>query len=284
MLEFLKMINSDYAAVLSLLSSLIMVIVTIIYVTHTKRQANYAKESVELVAKQMKTEKQPCIVPYVTNSFGSAFDVSEYTRIQLEFEIDLKNMGDAPAINIYTLADIELQFTSEPGGNKKCLSATLLPGFVQALAVGEEKKIHIRFETSEVKALVQELDKAMNMNWERIRTDPTQHAYTGARLIIRVLFKNIMGQWCESILSHEILWLEYNNPPSQRTHNLNENTIPPKQICEGDKFYAVLSSSHLAPFTYQMTTYEYVKSVLQKYTEESPWLSDSLEKEFVKEK
>ena len=52
MLEFIKIINSDYAGVLSLLSSLIMVVVTIIYVGHTKRQANYAKESAELVAKQ----------------------------------------------------------------------------------------------------------------------------------------------------------------------------------------------------------------------------------------
>lgn len=67
MLEFIKIINSDYAGVLSLLSSLIMVVVTIIYVGHTKRQANYAKESAELVAKQMKIDKQPCIVPYVTD-------------------------------------------------------------------------------------------------------------------------------------------------------------------------------------------------------------------------
>jgi hypothetical protein len=49
MLELIKIINTDYAGVLSLLSSLIMVVVTIIYVGHTKRQANYAKESAELV-------------------------------------------------------------------------------------------------------------------------------------------------------------------------------------------------------------------------------------------
>ena len=37
MLEFIKIINSDYAGVISLLSSLIMVVVTIIYVGHTKQ-------------------------------------------------------------------------------------------------------------------------------------------------------------------------------------------------------------------------------------------------------
>ena len=89
MLEFIKIINSDYAGVLSLLSSLIMVVVTIIYVGHTKRQANYAKESAELVAKQMKIDKQPCIVPYVTDSCGSAWDTTDYTRMQLGFTIKL---------------------------------------------------------------------------------------------------------------------------------------------------------------------------------------------------
>lgn len=120
MLEFIKIINSDYAGVISLLSSLIMVVVTIIYVGHTKRQANYAKESAELVAKQMKIDKQPCIVPYVTDSFGSAWDTTDYTRMQLGFTIKLRNVGDSPAINVYTLADIELQFSEDSAGNKSC--------------------------------------------------------------------------------------------------------------------------------------------------------------------
>lgn len=90
MLEFIKSINSDYAGVLSLLSSLVMIIVTIIYVRHTKRQAYYAKESAELVAKQIKTDKQPCVVPLVIDSYGSAWDASDYTRIQLGFTIKLK--------------------------------------------------------------------------------------------------------------------------------------------------------------------------------------------------
>lgn len=160
MLEFIKIINSDYAGVLSLLSSLIMVVVTIIYVGHTKRQANYAKESAELVAKQMKIDKQPCIVPYVTDSCGSAWDATDYTRMQLGFTIKLRNVGDSPAINVYTLADIELQFSEDSAGNKKLLPASLLPGFTQALSAEEETNINIHFETPEVKALICELRKA----------------------------------------------------------------------------------------------------------------------------
>ncbi len=275
-MDFIKTINSDYAGVLSLLSSLIMVVVTIIYVGYTKRQADYAKDSAELVAKQIKTDKQPCIVPLVIDSNGSAWDATDYTRMQLDFEINIKNVGNSPAINIYTLADIELQLTNDSDGNKKLLNASLLPNFVQALAAGEDKEIHIHFETAEIERLTQELSKALDMNWERLRINPTKNHYVGAKLIVRVLFKNLMGQWCESIVSHEIAWLVYKDPPANKTHNLNENTIPPNQIREGDQFKAVLTSCNIAPFTYKMITEEYVNSVLKNYTEESPWLSDLL--------
>ena len=149
----------------------------------------------------------------------------------------------------------------------------MLPGFTQALSAEEETDINIHFETSEVKALICELRKASEKNWERLRTNPSYHHYTGAKLIIRVFFKNLMGQWCESTISYEIAWLAYKNPAPQKTHNLNENTIPPKEIREGDEFKAVLSSHHIAPFVFAMTTDKHVIDVLQGYTDESPWLS-----------
>ena len=276
MLEFIKSINSDYAGVLSLLSSLVMVIVTIIYVRHTKRQAYYAKESAELVAKQIKTDKQPCVVPLVIDSYGSAWDASDYTRIQLGFTIKLKNVGNSPAINVYTLADFELQFIKDSDGNKKLLPAALLPGFIQALSAEEETEINIHFETAEIKELICELRKTAEKNWERLRTNPSHNHYNGANLKIRVFFKNLMGQWCESTISYEIPWLVFKNPPPRKTHNLNENTIPPKEIHEGDEFKAVLSSHHIAPFVFAMTTEERVTDLLQKYLDESPWLLTAL--------
>ena len=281
MLEFIKIINSDYAGVLSLLSSLIMVVVTIIYVGHTKRQANYAKESAELVAKQIKIDKQPCVVPYVTDSYGYAWDATDYTRMQLGFTIKLKNVGNSPAINVYTLADFELQFIKDSDGNKKLLPAALLPGFIQALSAEEETEINIHFETAEIKELICELRKTAEKNWERLRTNPNHNHYNGANLKIRVFFKNLMGQWCESTISYEIPWLVFKNPPPQKTHNLNENTIPPKEIHEGDEFKAVLSSQHIAPFVFAMTTEERVTDLLQKYLDESPWLLTTLKEKCI---
>jgi len=171
--------------------------------------------------------------------------------------------------------------SSDASGNKKSLSAALLPHYVQALSVGEEEKIHIHFETSEVNALVRELTKEMEMNWERLKANPSQHHYVGALLIIRVLCKNTMGQWCESRISYEIPWLELLNPPSPKTHNLNENTIPPKQIHSGDTFRAILCASQLAPFSYKMTTDEYVKELLEQYVDESTCLSEAIKHELA---
>ena len=281
MLDFIKIINSDYAGVLSLLSSFVMIIVTIIYVRHTKSQAYYARKSAELVAKQIKTDKQPCVVPHVTDSYGSAWDVSGYTRMQLGFSIKLKNVGDSPAINIYTLADFELQFIKDSDGNKELLPAALLPGFIQALSAEEETEINIHFETAEIKELICELRKTAEKNWERLRTNPSHNYYNGANLKIRVFFKNLMGQWCESTISYEIPWLVFKNPPPQKTHNLNENTIPPKEIHEGDEFKAVLSSHHIAPFVFAMTTEERVTDMLQKYLDESPWLLTALKEKYT---
>lgn len=275
MLEWIKQINQNYAGALSLLSSLIMVVVTIMYVKHTKQQANYSKESVELVTKQLKTNKQPCIVPLVEDSFGSAFDAGEYTRIQLGFDINLKNVGDAPAISIYSLANIELQYSFDDVGNKKLLNAALLPHLIQALSAEEEQRIELHFETEEVQMLVKELAIAMEKNWERIKTDPSQHHHIGAMLNVQILFKNAMEQWCESMISYEIAWLTLNNSQDRKTRNMNENSIPPKHIHRGDEFKAVLCSSHLAPFSYKMVTEEYVKSILDQCIDESPWLLEA---------
>lgn len=272
MLEFIKIINSDYASVLSLISSLIMVVVTIIYVGHTKQQADSAKDSVKLITEQMKKEKQPCIIPYVLESYGTAFDAGDYTRVQLSFEINLKNVGDAPAINVYTLAELELQFQNDDTGGKKRLSAALLPRFVQSLSAGEEKQIDVWFETNEIEALIIDLAKAKELNIERIENNPCKTPFTGGKLVVRVLFKNIMGQWCESTLSHDIAWLEFTKTSFKDRRKVGENIDSINQVCVGDKMKAILTASHLAPFNYRMIDEEYVKDVLLDYEDDNPWI------------
>lgn len=277
MLELLRTINNDYSALLTLVSSIIMIIVTIVYVNQTMKQAKYAKESAELVAKQIKIDKQPCVIPEIVDSHGSAFDAGDYTRIQLGFKVTLKNIGDSPALNLFTVGEIELQFTQDSSGNLKRLPASLQPIFVQALGSGEQKEIILTFETNEIKQMMKDLQIAMDKNWDRIKNDPTRSAYNGAKIIVHVFSKNIMGQWSESVLSHDIAWLNYSNPPKQRTHNINENTLPPRKIKKGDQFSATIVSPKYAPFSFQLQSEDYVKNMLQKNTDEKELLSQVLE-------
>ena len=54
------------------------------------------------------------------------------------------------------------------------------------------------------------------------------------------------------------------------------DTAIARKMCIRDRFKAVLSSHHIAPFVFAMTTDKHVIDVLQGYTDESPWLSACL--------
>jgi len=274
MFEILKSINENYAALLSLFASVIMIVVTIIYVRHTKRQADYAEKSVETLINQIKVEKQPCIVPVVTNSYGSAFLARDYVRKQLSFEINLHNCGDAAAVNVYTIASFELQINKDKAGNKPILFASLLPSNVHAIMREETKTVSIHFETYEIESLLEELEEAMSLNWERVKKDPTRHHYEGAKLVIITYYRNVMGQWYKSSIKQELPWLEYMNPPKKKTHNINETTIPPCKINEGDEFKAVLTTEKYSPFVFEMVSEEEAVKSIKKFEDESPWIKE----------
>lgn len=53
-------------------------------------------------AKHNKEEKQPFIVPVISSISGSAFDTSSYLRVQLQYNFTLENVGDSPAVTVYT--------------------------------------------------------------------------------------------------------------------------------------------------------------------------------------
>lgn len=273
-MEFLQNINNNYAAVLSLITSVLMVIVTIVYVLYTKKQADYSKKSLETVITQIKVEKQPCIVPSIIDSYGSAFKASDHTRMQLAFTIRLDNCGDAPATNIFTFAFIELQNIRKEKDEKILLKGSLLPDTVHAIVKEDSITTSLHFETREIKLLLDDLSSSMDKNWERLKTNPYLCHIHGPNIIIKVFYRNIMGQWYTSSLTKEIAWLDYIEPKARKTHNLNENTIPPKTIKEGDEYKTVLVSDKLAPFSYHMTDEETVKKYIKLCEPDNPWVDE----------
>ena len=276
MTEFLQKINTDYSGVLTLFTSIIMVIVTIIYVIYTKKQADYAQKSVDAVMTQMKVEKQPCIVPSIIDSHGTAFRTTKYLRMQLRFIVKLDNCGDAPATNIFTFAFIDLQNMKDRNGDNILLIGSLLPDVVHAIMSGQTSTSSLLFETKEIDLLLKDLSATMNKNWERLSTNPSQEHIHGPNLIIKSFYRNIMGQWFTSTLRTEIAWLDYMDKTEKKSNNLNAYTIPPQKIKEGDKYKAVLTSNKYSPFSYHMTDEETVKQFIRKFEPGNQWVSEIL--------
>ena len=228
MTEFLQKINTDYSGVLTLFTSIIMVIVTIIYVAYTKKQAYYAQKSVDAVMTQMKVEKQPCIVPSIIDSHGTAFRTTKSLRMQLRFIVKLDNCGDAPATNIFTFAFIDLQNMKDRNGDNIILIGSLLPDVVHAIMSGQTSTSSLLFETKEIDLLIKDLSATMNKNWEILSTNPSQEHIHGPNLIIKSFYRNIMGQWFTSTLRTEIAWLDYMDKTEKKSNNLNNLIVKEK--------------------------------------------------------
>jgi len=96
---------------------------------------------------------------------------------------------------------------------------------------------------------------------ERIATDPSKSSFKGTNLIIKVFYKNIVGQWFESTLIQEIAWLinTSENAPERKTNSLNEVTIPPKKLYPDMSFKLQLISERLSPVEIKIIEVEQVK-------------------------
>ena len=80
-----------HAAILGLISSFCMLLVTSIYAVITWWHAKYSKQTLLESIKQNREERQPYLVPTIMKVSGGAFDTSTYTRVQLSFEYKLEN-------------------------------------------------------------------------------------------------------------------------------------------------------------------------------------------------
>lgn len=241
----------------------VTVIIAIFSLIYTGIQVHYTKQSVEQIYKQIQLEKQPCVVPRVIDSSGVAFDTGTYTRVQLSFDLEMENVGDAPALNVFVLSSIRLNLSSDSDVEKQYLLASLLPGYIQALKSDNKQKISIHYETPEMEELLHELEKATRKNLERIENNPSQWPYVGATLIVQVIYKNIMGQWCESVIQQDIADLIYEKSGKNVTDDIGNNEVWCEALQRDKKFYAVLLRQQFVPFTHKLITEDKVKKVIE---------------------
>ena len=266
--ELVQNINQNYAALISCLISLVTAITTIIYVVFTHHQMKATQESVKLMQIEMKQARQPCIAVSI-NRVYSGKAIPSNGRRQMPVEFTIENIGDAPALSVFSISHLELQNVFNKDGNKnvEMFSGPLLTPFLRA---GESAEEDLHYENKQIDLMFTDLAATMDKNWERIKNNPYQPSFHGTEIIIQVYYKNLNDQWFESRLKQEIAWGYDNYTKNKTKHNLNEFTFPPRVVKNEDEFELQLCSPKLSPLNIQMVSREEVEKELLKYKDEWP--------------
>lgn len=256
----------NHAGVIGLVSSFLMLLVTAVYAYITWWQARYTKKTLLESIKQNREERQPYIVPTIVRVRGGAFGTSTYTRIQLSFNYKLENVGDSAAVTLYTLLYAKMEYQPE-----KLVYAHLLPNYEHSLKVGQEREDSLHFETNEFRDIVEDLEIKSTKNMKRIETDATVTPFRGPTIILRTLYKNMLGLWFESVLEQELLEIEKPSKKQEKETEVDGEKVKIRKPCVkvtnkniklGDVYEGHLINPCYSTLTRRMVDYDYVSKVL----------------------
>ncbi len=256
----------NHAGVLGLISSFLMLLVTAIYAYITWWQARYSKKTLLESIKQNREERQPYIVPTIVRVGGCSFETSANTRLQLSFEYKLENVGDSAAVTIYTLLYAKMEYQAD-----KLVYAHLLPNYEHSLKIGQEIEDRLHFETEEFRDIVEDLEISSTKNIKRIETDATVTPFRGPTIILRTLYKNMLGQWFESVLEQELLDIEKPSKKPEKEVDVEGKKIKIKKpgvrvtnknIKAGEFYEGQMINPCYSILTRRMIDYDYVSKVL----------------------
>lgn len=243
---------SNNEELVQLTCSLCMLIVTIVYVVMTWKQAKYTKQSFLESVKQTREDRQPYIIPTINKVSGIAFDTSTSIRVQLSFQCNIENVGDSSAVSVYTFLYARMKSQKD---SKSLVYAHLIPVYHYSIGVGKQESDDIHFETEQFRDIVEDLEISHVKNMKRIETDPSQRPYTGPGIILRVLYKNMMGQWFESELEQELLVLNHTGDGKGMVKN--------QDVANGDSYEGFMINPCYSRLRRQMVSEQYVKDVLK---------------------
>ena len=240
---------------IQVICSLCMLLVTILYVVFTWKQSKYTKQAFLESVRQTKEDRQPYIIPTIEKVSGVAFDTSDDIRVQLNFHCKMENVGDSAAVSIYALLYAKMQYQQD----KKLVYAHLIPRYNYTIGVAKASEEDIHFETGQFRDIVEDLEISYVKNMKRIETNPSQEAFKGPELILRVLYKNMMGQWFESELEQELLGITHKPKDEKKRGEMVTN----KKIADGDSYEGHMINPCYSHMTRRMVSDDYVKTVLK---------------------
>lgn len=261
--DILYFINT-YSGVLSVAVSLITAIITLIYVIFTYKQMRASQDALKMSVKQLKVDKQPCVVYKQIKTEGS--NCFYKTRRQLHINMKLQNIGDSPAMSIYVFSHLKLQYSEKTMG---IVDMEYLPDFVPFLEVGSKVNVSTRYETNEINMLLEDLTVASAKNIHRISTDASKSPYKNTDLVIEIYYKNILGQWFKNERCIEILDIL-----ERKENGETELVNPPNSLKDDVWFELQLIAPEFSQSDIIMVEENEIKDKLQEYSRYRPFIGN----------
>ena len=178
-------------SVVSLAATMVLVIITGIYVYITKRMLDFTVRQSKLVSNP--------VIGIRLGHMGISI-VYGPSRRNLCIYLNLPNVGNEPAIEVLVDAEIILQYSNIQG--EKVIPTRFEPSSISFIRPGEEileyPSHNPGFGNTCITHLLDDFRECHRLNIHRIETNPTKEAYNASRLRVYVYYRNNLGQYFES--------------------------------------------------------------------------------------
>ncbi|AEG18279.1 hypothetical protein [Methanobacterium paludis] len=180
-----------YSGLLSFISSIILVVVTGIYVYFTKKIMDTSIRQSNLVSNP--------VVGIKLGNMGIS-TVFGPSRRNMDIGLNLTNVGNAPAIEVLVDAEIEYQYTNING--EKIIPARFEPSSIPFIRPGEEvleeNQHNPTFGNTCIAHLFDDKRENSRLNIHRIENNPRKYPYPHSILRVYIYYRNNLGQYFES--------------------------------------------------------------------------------------
>lgn len=201
--EALRDINTYYASLLSFIVAVILAIITGFYAVSAYSQKKASEKSVEVMTNQIQLDKQPCVYPTLHYGSSGSAKRNKDRDWTLEFHVPLKNIGDYTALSVQTLGYLELQYLPNAPISLRMSGPSCMTSYV---ALGEErdkKSAKLTFDYSALSQLLEDMKECAE-HYPEYKYGTGESERYGPKLVIKVLYKNILGENFVGIVSKRL--------------------------------------------------------------------------------
>lgn len=177
---------------------------TLVLIAVTAFYAWWTRGLLRITAAQSKLQYNPVIgIKVVSATIGKVFGQK---RRNVSIKIDLTNVGNAPAIEVFIDSEIELRYSKINGYNK--IPMRFEPSVIPFIKVDEVvSDLSLDYGNTFITHFFDDVRESNRLNRHRVETDPSKETFVTSRLYVFVYYRNSLGQYFKSRIEIELaLW------------------------------------------------------------------------------